>query len=419
VRRRGRNPHPQRLPHRRRRLGPRRRLPLPGQQADPVRFERHPVSDGEHLTIDSLDITVLATPGHTDTHLAYLIGDTDHPNGAALFSGGSLLYGTVGRTDLLGPDRTEGLTRAQYRSAHRLAALPSHTRLFPTHGFGSFCSTGPTVNVDVATIGDEITRNDALTAINEASFAADLLAALGPYPAYYRHMAPANLAGPTAAPLDAPPLLDLADIRAALRGPGWVVDLRDRRAHAAAHLPGAIGVELGPNMATYLGWILPWGIGLTLIADSADQLLQARRQLARIGIDDLPGAFLHDGNTIAHTVGYRVAGFAELADTLRRDTAAVLLDTRHRSEHDAERIPGALNIPLQELDHRIHEIPPGPLWVHCASGYRASIAASLLTRAGRATTLIDDTFTAAAALQLTTTATLVGGAATHTGNRHD
>ena len=109
--------------------------------ADPVAFDRTPVRDGDTVEVgDGLRLRVLATPGHTFTHLSYVLESAGQA--AAVFTGGSLLYGTTGRPDLLGPEHTGALARAQYASAQRLAGLPGTTPVFPTHGFGSFCSAG-------------------------------------------------------------------------------------------------------------------------------------------------------------------------------------------------------------------------------------------------------------------------------------
>ncbi len=128
---------------------------------DPVTFERHGIRDGETITTGALAVTAIHTPDHTPTHLAYAVAaDDEH---VAVFTGGSILFGAMGRTDLIDPARTEELTRAQHRSAHRLAdTLPDDTEIYPTHGFGSFCSATETKGSD-STIGKEKQQNNALT----------------------------------------------------------------------------------------------------------------------------------------------------------------------------------------------------------------------------------------------------------------
>lgn len=167
-----------------------------------VSFARVPVSDGDTIEIDQeLSVRALATPGHTPHHTAYVLEEGGNP--VAAFTGGSLLIGTVGRPDLVEPRLTEHLARAQHASAHRLAAeLPDDTSVLPTHGFGSFCSSGQAEG-DASTIGREKTVNSAL-AQDVDSFVADLLAGLEDVPAYYAHMGPANSAGPAPVDLTAP-----------------------------------------------------------------------------------------------------------------------------------------------------------------------------------------------------------------------
>ena len=174
--------------------------------ADPVDFDRTPVSEGDELEVGSLRVRVIATPGHTDTHLAFAVTDSASPDEPpAVFTGGSLLFGSVGRTDLVDPARTQELTRAQFHSARRLAAeLPDAAPVFPTHGFGSFCSSGAATGGDDSTIGIERARNDALTESDEDAFVDRLVANLTAYPSYYSHMAPRNRQGPGPIDLSSP-----------------------------------------------------------------------------------------------------------------------------------------------------------------------------------------------------------------------
>jgi hydroxyacylglutathione hydrolase len=363
--------------------------------ADPVSFDRLAVRDGDELTVGTLRVTVLATPGHTDTHLAYLVADTTRPDEpAAAFTGGSLLYGSVGRTDLVDAARTEELTRAQYHSAHRLAQrLPDETELYPTHGFGSFCSSGSATGGDASTIGLEKTRNDALTATSETDFVAKLVANLTAYPAYYAHMAPLNLAGPAAPDLSPPESVDAEELGKRIAAGEWVVDLRQRVAYAADHLTGSVGIELGAHFATYLGWLAPWRAPITLIGASAGQVAAAQRQLVRIGINGLAGAATGDFDELAAGQQRRSYPRVRFGDVpgIRPDGGAIL-DVRRHDERAAGRIDGSAHIPLDELLNRLDDLPVGRLWVHCASGFRASIAASLLDRTGRDVVLIDDDY---------------------------
>jgi hydroxyacylglutathione hydrolase len=371
--------------------------------ADPVTFDRMPVRDGDMLDAGSLRIQVAATPGHTDTHLAYIVTDAAAPEEPpAMFTGGSLLYGSVGRTDLVDPARTEEFTKAQFRSVHRLVeGFPDAARIYPTHGFGSFCSSGSINGTDAGTLGIERRRNDALITPDEQSFVDVLVANLTAYPAYYAHMGPRNLRGPEPVDLSPPETVDAAELSKRITAGEWVVDLRDRILFAADHLAGSIGIALGTHFATYLGWLAPWGAPITLIGDSATQVAAAQRQMVRIGIDRPAGAATGDLDVLTapgqeHRAYPRV-DFAALRGAGAND---VVLDVRRDDERAAGHIPGSAHIPLHRLLSHLDNLPTGTLWVHCASGYRASIAASLLDRAGGDVVLIDDDFSHAVSLGL-------------------
>jgi hydroxyacylglutathione hydrolase len=372
--------------------------------ADHVDFDRLPISDGDELEVGSLRVRVMATPGHTDTHLAFVITDVAAPEQPpAVFTGGSLLYGSIGRTDLVDPARTKDLTRAQFRSAHHLAdTLPDESPIYPTHGFGSFCSAGSPVGGADSTIGAERARNDALTAVDEQSFVDKLIQNLSAYPAYYAHMGALNRQGPNEPDMSAPTALDADKLATRITGGEWVVDLRDRVAYAADHLAGTISIALGSQFATYLGWLAPWGAPITLIGDSPDQISDAQRQLVRIGIDHLAGAAtgtLDELTAAGHAhQHYPRTTFTEVKALNADDT---ILDVRRDDERADGFIPGSAHFPLHSLLPRMHELPDGRLWVHCASGFRASIAASLLGRAGRDVVYIDDDFSHAVELGLT------------------
>lgn len=358
--------------------------------SDQVAFDRRSASDGDELMAGTLVVRVVATPGHTDSHLSYIVTCKQSP--PAVFSGGSLLFGSVGRTDLVDPDRTDELTRAQYRSARHLASLvPDEAALYPTHGFGSFCSAGSAVGGASSSIGQERHRNDALTTDDEDVFVEKLVAALTVYPSYYVHMAPLNLAGPAPVELAMPRLTDPVELARRIRTGEWVVDLRSRTAYAAEHLAGTIGISLAQHFSLYLGWLVPWGTPVTLLAEDPKQIAAAQRQLVRLGIDELAGMAIGPTDAIAPNADrrtYRVTNFADL----EHHPEAVVLDVRRDDERAESHIANSVHLPLHLLLERVDSLPPGTLWVHCVTGYRASIAASLLDRAGRDVVLIDDDY---------------------------
>jgi glyoxylase-like metal-dependent hydrolase (beta-lactamase superfamily II)/rhodanese-related sulfurtransferase len=404
---------------------------------DPVSFDRTPVSDGELVQIGGgLRVRVLATPGHTYHHLTYAV---EADGGVAgVFTGGSLLYGSTGRTDLLGTDAAEALSRAQWASAHRLAReLPDTAPIFPTHGFGSFCAATQS-QATSSTIGKEKLVNPALT-LDEQAYVESLLAGLDAWPAYYAHMAPANLAGPAGPDLSPPRPADAAELHRRIAAGEWVVDLRDRIAFAAGYLPGAFSFPLDGSFASYLGWMIPWGTPLTLLGESPHQVAEAQRELVRIGIDRPAAAATGRPETWAGeggTASLRLVKFGDLATALADGGGRrpVVLDVRRRLEWDESHIAGAVHIPLHELPGRIDELPerlderaerperaeraderpgspaeppvqraelpPGEVWVHCGAGYRSMVAASMLAARGRRVVAVNDDFVNAEAAGL-------------------
>ncbi|MGW3453919.1 MBL fold metallo-hydrolase [Streptomyces albidoflavus] len=366
-----------------------------------VSFPRTPVHDGDRASVDQeLTLHAVATPGHTPHHTAYVLHEGGTP--VAAFTGGSLLIGTVGRPDLVEPRLTEELARAQHASAHRLAGtLPDATAVLPTHGFGSFCSSAQATG-ETSTVGQERSANEAL--VKDAdTFVADLLAALDDVPAYYAHMGPVNSAGPAPVDLTPPTTADPAALADRLAAGEWVVDLRHRVAFAEGHVPGTYNFEADGQLATYLAWLIPWGKPVTLLAESPAQLAEAQRELVRVGIDRPaaaatggPADWLPPGTAPA---SFRRATFAELA----RERPAAVLDVRRDSERSGRRIEGSLHIPLHTLAGRLGELPEGPVWVHCAGGMRAAVAASLLDAAGHEVVAVDDSLDHAEAAGLIVT----------------
>ncbi|MBX7442330.1 MULTISPECIES: rhodanese-like domain-containing protein [unclassified Arthrobacter] len=358
---------------------------------DNVPYERQPISDGDSVRVGRMVLKAVATPGHTHHHLSYIVTDGDRQ---AVFSGGSLLYGSVGRTDLVSEEDTVPLTHHQYASVRKLVEeAGTDAGLYPTHGFGSFCSSGPASGAESSTIGEQLAENHALTDPDEEHFVRELIHNLTAYPSYYAHMAPINLAGPTAPDLDVPDSLDGEELAARLERGEWVVDLRNRIAFAGNHLRGSVSFEYGDGtkFTAFLGWVLPWHEKLTLVGERQD-VEDAIRDLSRIGIDN-PDAAIGAGPADlapgAATSSYESVGWQEVLQRPKEDR---ILDVRRTDEFEESHIQDAVNIPLHELLRRMDEVPAGRLWVHCGSGYRSAVAASLLQRAGRDVVHVDAKF---------------------------
>ncbi|MFE2332401.1 MBL fold metallo-hydrolase [Streptomyces coelicoflavus] len=363
-----------------------------------VAYARVAVADGDVEPVDAgLELRAVATPGHTPHHTSYVLQEAGRA--VAAFTGGSLLIGTVGRPDLVEPRLTEELARAQHASAHRLAGqLADGVSVLPTHGFGSFCSSSASGG-EHSTIGAEKAANPALVQDVE-TFVRELLAGLDDVPAYYAHMAPVNADGPAPLDLTEPRRADADDIARRLAAGEWVVDLRSRVAFAAGHVAGSLNFEVDGQLATYLAWMVPWGRPVTLLAHSADDLARAQRELARVGIDrpaaaavGSPADWVADGDRPA---SFRRATFAELAAARRHDQDVVVVDVRRDAERAQGWVGGSVHLPVHEIHRRLDEVPPGTVWVHCAGGMRAAVAASVLDAAGREVVAVDDGFAAAA-----------------------
>lgn len=369
--------------------------------ADEVGFDRIGVADGDEVAMSgTLAIQAVATPGHTFHHLSYVLAGPNGPEG--VFTGGSLLFGTTGRTDLLGSEHTQTLTRHQHASARRLAdLLPDGAHVWPTHGFGSFCSASQS-DASSSTIGEERQGNPALR-LEADDFVTETLAGLDAYPAYYAHMGARNADGAGLIDLTPAEAADAEELRDRLAAGEWVVDLRTRKAFTQRHLAGTLSFGLDGKMSTWLGWMADWGAPLTLLSETPGQVAEAQRELARIGIDR-PSASATGtpqewaGDDPARLDGMAVATFTDLATARAgrppRDLPEpdVVLDVRLGNEWRDGHIDGAVNVPLPELPHRLDDVPDGTVWVHCSTGYRAAAASSLLKRAGRQVVHIDDEY---------------------------
>ena len=327
--------------------------------ADEVSFDRAQIRDGDVVEVsDTMRVRAIPTPGHTFTHLSYALetGAGDQTTTTAVFSGGSLLFGATGRPDLLGEEHTSALVHHQYASIHRLAdELPEQADVLPTHGFGSFCSAGSTGGATESTIGRERRVNPALTQDEEQ----------------------------------------------------WVVDLRTRTAFAAGHVTGTLNFGLDGQFSTYLGWLIPWDASLTLLGETSEEVAEAQREMTRIGFDRLAGAATGGpADWTDRPLGtLERANFADLSQ-VRHHRSVHVLDVRLAGEHADGHVEGAQNVPIGAVLDRLDEIPERELWVHCASGYRASIAASVLAARGRLVVVVDDDFdnAAPAGLPMTTPA---------------
>jgi hydroxyacylglutathione hydrolase len=353
-------------------------------------YEHRPIRDQDAFEVGALRFVALETPGHTPEHVSYALSDTtraDEP--VLLFTGGSLLVGAVGRTDLLGADTAVPYARQMFRSLHDVL-LPHEdfVGVFPTHGAGSLCSTG-IASTPNSTIGFERRHNPMLVPSDVDEFARMLLAGQPAFPRYFASMRPINQAGPRllGARIPDPQPMPLEEVTAALGAGALLVDLRPPEAYAAGHVPRSISIPADASFGTWLGWVVEPDRPVALLLEEPADWDGAIRQALRIGHDSVLG-YLRGGFAAWIEAGLPAESNSrltvdELARRLGEGDAPLLLDVRQATEYVDGHIPGALHLFAGDLQDRLATLPRDrPIVTICASGYRSSIASSVLLSNG-------------------------------------
>lgn len=349
---------------------------------------------GDSFRVGRVRVDVLHTPGHTPEHLVFMITDTaatDRPMGA--FTGDFIFVGDVGRPDLLERAAAqvgtmEESARQLYASIQRFKHLPDHLQLWPGHGAGSACGKSLGA-VPQTTLGYERLVNWGLNAADEATFVRDVLAGQPEPPKYFAEMKRINRDGPRVlGAFPRPRAMRPPDLADALSSRAVVVDTRSADAFAAGHVPGTINIPLNRSFTTWAGWLIPYHTDFYLIANDGGRMLdEAIRDLAMIGLDRVTGWFGPDAVAQWAAAGRSLETIAQMdVVELMEHTRAggvTVLDVRGQAEWEAGHIPGAVHIPLGMLPDRIAELPAGGgIAVHCQSGGRSAIAASVLQARG-------------------------------------
>jgi len=335
-----------------------------------------PVTGRNEIALGRYVLRVLPTPGHTPDHVAYLLVDDERP--IALLSGGSLMVGTVGRTDLLGEDRRVELARALYRSLHEeILSLPDDVHVYPTHGAGSFCAA-PAGAERTSTIGRERATNPLLLASDETAFVELLLSGLGTLPEYFRRLPEVNRRG-TRLYGTLPDLarLSVDDVQRRVVDGAILIDARPIAAYASSHIPDAMSNALRPGFGTWLASIVPDGVPLLFVLDDDQDPRELVREALNVGYDSLVGGL--DGGIDAWTQAGLPTTSTELVTA--EELSGAIVDVRQREEFAAGHIPSATSVEL--VDVRTTTLPKGPVTMMCGHGERAMTAASLLERTGR------------------------------------
>jgi len=357
-------------------------------------FAFTPMADGDSLDLGRVRLTVLETPGHTVESISILVFDldVDARQPRAILTGDTLFVGDVGRPDLrasLGWSAND-LGRMLYHSVReKLLPLPDATLVYPAHGAGSLCGKQLSKET-VSTIGEQRRTNYALQPMSEPDFIELVTADQPDAPSYFTYDAVLNTKErPTLSemlehqlkPLDLDVLLSLQSVGA------QVLDVRDPVEYSRAHLKGSLNIGLGGNYATWAGTILDREKPIVIIAEPGRQE-EAATRLGRIGFDSVAG-YLRGGISTLESRTDLMTGTtrvtpAEAASLQSSATPPLVVDVRAPREYQKSHIDGSVNIPLNHLVERIGDVPADrPVLVHCAGGYRSSIAAGVLQQHGR------------------------------------
>ena len=368
-------------------------------QASRLAAPHRAVTDGDRITLaPGVDLIALATPGHTPDHHAYLLVDHDVP--VALFSGGSLMVGTVGRTDLCGPELAAPLAHEMFDGLRRFDALPDSVVVYPTHGAGSFCSA-PGASQRTSTLAHERDTNALFSITDEAVFVDRLLAGFGTFPTYFARLPELNRRGP--ARYDSLPHLDVLafeEVEQLIADGAAVVDARPAAAFSAGHIAGALSNTLRPVFGTWLGWLIEPNRRLVFILDEDQDRSDLVRQCLDVGHENLAGELA--GGMQAWSRAARAVHMIPFVNA--NDAIGQIIDVRQVNEYASGHAAGAVNIELGAVSKA--DIASGPLTVMCGHGERAMTAASILAP-GRPTDLVvvdggADSWFAATGQQLTT-----------------
>jgi glyoxylase-like metal-dependent hydrolase (beta-lactamase superfamily II)/rhodanese-related sulfurtransferase len=348
------------------------------------------LADGEHISLGEVDLEILSTPGHTWESISVLVRERAGAVPTAVLTGDCLFIGDVGRPDLvnIGDSSTSDLARAMYHSIHdKLLRLPDAVTVMPAHGAGSSCGKNLSTEL-TSTIGEQRRANPSVQPMSEADFVELITHGQPAAPAYFSVDAAMNKrVHPLLDQARHIPALSPAQIRQALADGVRVLDARSVEDFAAGHLRGSINVGFDGRFAETGGMVADIGDAIALIAYPGEEQDAALR-LARVGSDNAVGYFtLARGGTFPVELSDLVRTAPQVTvselDGLLTEDAAVLIDIRNPGEVEQGRIPGSVHIPLAQLRARLDLLPTDKaIVVHCAGGWRSSVAASLLRAEG-------------------------------------
>lgn len=356
-----------------------------------VKFPHEELRDGESIQIGSVRLVARHTPGHTPEHLAFVVYDVNRASGTPMLmlSGDFVFVGSLGRPDLLGEDAKRALAEQLYESVQQLEDLPDLLEVHPGHGSGSMCGSGMS-DRPLTTLGFERVANPYLRkGLSRDEFLERILGSVPPFPPYYRRMKQLNSDGPpTLNGLPGTTPLEIDEFRRLVGSGHVVIDLRDQLGFGAGHIPGAFGLGAGNDLSTWASWVVPYDRPILLVDGDDATIESAVRSLVRVGLDRIVG-YLQGGMaswTVADLPAARTPQLspAELHERLNHGEAWRVVDVRSDGEWQAGHIEGARHIRGGQLADRTDELKDGdtPIAVVCGQGYRSTVAASVLERAG-------------------------------------
>ncbi|MHB8639884.1 MAG: MBL fold metallo-hydrolase [Candidatus Acidiferrales bacterium] len=352
------------------------------------KFKHHKFRDGDELKVGSVRIVALHTPGHTPEHLSFAVYDNQRSTSVpvVLFSGDFVFVGSLGRPDLLGDAAKQRLASELFHSLReKLRELPDGVEIHPAHGAGSLCGSGMSERQE-STLGYERACNPYFAEPDQVKFVQKILNSVPPLPDYYKRMKRLNAEGPK--------LLSSIPGKTAIAVPQFkdhvgqpdsvILDLRRPEAFGGAHIPGAYNIGAGQNLSMWAAWILPYGRPIFFVGDASTDYEQASRSLVRVGLDDVRG-YLKGGMAAWVEAGLEQAHVPQISveELHHQANRAFVLDVTSDGEWKSGHIDGATHIMAGNLPKHLNELPRDKeIHVICGSGYRSSIASSILRNAG-------------------------------------
>lgn len=350
-------------------------------------FVHEALHDGDSFTFGSARITARHTPGHTPEHLSYLVADADRPNAPwGVLSGDSLFVNSAGRPDLLGRDQAEALAKKLFHTLRDVyLKLDDGVILYPGHGAGSPCGADIGDRLS-STIGYERRFNAFLQFDREHDFTEYALSTAPPTPTYYPRMKTVNTKGPELSGTlpDVRGLPPKAFMEAVQQSDTVLIDTRRMLGFGGGHIEGALSIGGNPMLSVWAGWLLDPEKPLLLVLESDDQLEDIVRYFIRTGYTRFAG-YLVGGMTAWNNAGLPLVSVGQMTVQEIKSVGRnlQLLDVRSPDEWDKGHIPNARHLFLGELPEHLGNLNKvKPVAVYCNSGYRASIAASILQNAG-------------------------------------